>query len=52
MRRNSRLLMSDYIVDLADVSTYGCDPMSFEELREEFEGFPFQEDGLEGPVSI
>ncbi|WP_210161515.1 hypothetical protein, partial [Rhizobium sp. PDO1-076] len=52
VRRNSRLLMSDYIVDLADVSTYGCDPMSFEELREEFEGFPFQEDGLEGPVSI
>ena len=34
-------IMSDYIVNLADVSTYGCDPMSLEDLREEFEVFPF-----------
>ncbi|WP_170975743.1 hypothetical protein [Rhizobium sp. FY34] len=36
-------IMSDYIVNLADVSTYGCDPMSFEDLREEFEVFAVTE---------
>lgn len=37
-------IMSDFIIDLADVSTYGCDPMSFEDLREEFEILPFTEE--------
>ena len=36
-------IMSDYIANLADVSTYGCDPMSFEDLRDEFEIFPVPE---------
>ncbi|TCU13723.1 hypothetical protein [Rhizobium sullae] len=44
--------MSDYIANLADVGTYGCEPMSFEGLRDEFEVFPVQEDGLDGLVSI
>ncbi|WP_161784799.1 hypothetical protein [Rhizobium sp. YS-1r] len=36
---NANRVMSDYIVDLADLSAYGCDPMTFEDLREEFEVF-------------
>lgn len=45
-------IMSDYIVNLADVSTYGCDPMSFEDLREEFEVFSACEDDPEGLLCI
>lgn len=41
-------IMSDYIVNLADVSTYGCDPMSFEDLREEFEGLLLCDEEIEG----
>lgn len=44
---SSNRIMSDYIVNLADVSTYGCDPMSFEDLREEFEVFPLYDDDFE-----
>ena len=40
-------IMSDYIVNVADVSTYCCDPMSFEE---EFEAFAACDD--EGLVKI
>jgi len=37
-------IMSDYIATLADLDTYGCDPMSIEGLRDEFEVFPVCED--------
>lgn len=45
-------IMSDYLVDIADVSTYGCDPMSFEELREEFEVFPTRNEHVEDRFNI
>ncbi|MBV2184749.1 MAG: hypothetical protein KUL88_09455 [Rhizobium sp.] len=45
-------IMSDFIVNLADVSTYGCDPMSFEELREEFEVFAVLRDESDGIITI
>lgn len=42
--------MLDY---LADLDTYGCDPMSmsFEGLRDEFEVFPVLDDEFEGLLS-
>lgn len=45
-------IMSDYIVDLADVSAYGCDPMSFEDLRNEFEIFPVVGQDVDGLFDI
>ncbi|GEO87523.1 MULTISPECIES: hypothetical protein [Alphaproteobacteria] len=45
-------IMSDYIVDIADVSTYGCDPMSFEDLREEFEVLSMLDDEFDGLLCI
>ncbi|MFK3776915.1 hypothetical protein [Agrobacterium sp. NPDC089420] len=49
---NANRIMSDYIVNLADVSSYGCHPMSFEELRDEFEVLPMHDDELEALVGI
>jgi len=47
----SNRIMSDHLATLADVRIYGCDPMSFEDLREEFEVFRLV-DELEGLFSI
>lgn len=49
---SSNRIMSDYMVDLADVSTYGCDPVSFEELRDEFEIYMLPSDEFEGLASL
>lgn len=49
---SSNRIMSDFIVDLADVSAYGCDPMSFEDLREEFEGIFSRDDEPEGLLNM
>ena len=49
---NFSRVMSDYLTDLADLDTYGCDPMSFEGLRYEFEVFPIYDDELEGVIRI
>lgn len=49
---NINRIMSDYITDLADVTAYGCDPMSFEGLRDQFEVFPTYDDELEMLLAI
>lgn len=49
---NANCVMSDYIVNLADIGTYGCDPMSFEDLRDEFEVFPFTNDEFDKLMGI
>ncbi|CUX21772.1 MULTISPECIES: hypothetical protein [Agrobacterium] len=49
---NANQIMSGYVINLADVSYYGCYPMSFEELRYEFEVLPMYDDELEGLLEI
>lgn len=44
---NFKRVMSDYLVNLADLDTYGCDPMSMEGLRDEFEFYPSYEEDFE-----
>lgn len=45
-------VVSDYIANIADVSTYGCVPMSVADLLDEFEVFPIGDDGFDGLVNI
>ncbi|MCJ8519293.1 hypothetical protein ABID21_002494 [Pseudorhizobium tarimense] len=45
-------IMSDYIFNIADVSTYGCDPISVGSLMEEFEVFPAYGDEFDDWVGI
>lgn len=49
---NSSRIMSDYLANLADLDTYGCDPMSIEGLRDEFEVFPIFDEEFDRPGSI
>lgn len=49
---NSSRIMSDYLTNLADLDTYGCDPMSIEGLREEFEVFPLYDQELDDLIVV
>ncbi|WP_165823726.1 hypothetical protein [Metarhizobium album] len=49
---HSTRIMSDYLATIADLDTYGCDPMSIEGLRDEFEVFPIYEEEFEGFTGI
>lgn len=46
-----RAELLDYLADIADLDTYGSDPLSIEGLRDEFEVFPMLDGEFKGLLS-